>query len=142
MASSISRSLSPKLTLDLKHARLMMRNYHWAADLKMSGILFFAPHFCCPVLELIARHFFGGRYRSTLPKKFCNPPLTPPLRRQASARTRSGASLRQTSNGIEQASALYHSHPDSRAVGGLQAQSQPIGPSFFVMFSLCSRSLH
>src|SRR6267378_228521 len=110
MASSISRSLSTKLKLGLKHARLIIvRNYHRAADLKMSGIL-----------------FFGGRYRSTLPKKFCNPPLTPPLRRQASARTLSGVSPPQTSNGIAQASALYHSHPDSRAVGGLQAQSQPI----------------
>src|SRR6266487_943515 len=108
MASSTSRSLSTKLTLGLKHPRPIVRNYHRAAELKMSGILFFALHFCCPVLKLIARHFFGGRYRSTLPKKFCNPPLTPPLRRQASARTRSGASLRQTSNGIEQASARYH----------------------------------
>src|SRR6267142_4177872 len=127
MASSISRSLSTKLKLGLKHARLIIvRNYHRAADLKMSGILFFALHFCCPVLKLIARHFFGGRYRSTLPKKFCNPPLTPPLRRQASARTPSGVSPPQASNGIEQASALYHSHPDSRAVGGLQAQFQPI----------------
>src|SRR5204862_4103299 len=126
MASSISRSLSTKLALGLKHARLIMRNYHRVADLKMSGILFFALHFCCPELKLIARHFFRGRYRSTLPKKFCNPPLTPPLRRQASARTPSGVSPPQASNGIEQASALYHSHPDSRAVGGLQAQSQPI----------------
>src|ERR1700688_4809356 len=103
MASSISRSLSTKLTLGLKHARLMARNYHRAADLKMSGILFFALHFCCPVLKLIARHFSGGRYRSTLPKKFCNSPLTPPLPRQALARTQSGVSLQQTSNGIEQA---------------------------------------
>src|SRR6266581_873479 len=126
MANSIDRSLWTKLTLGLKHARLIVRNCHRAADLKMSGILFFALHFCCPVLKLIARHFFGGRYRSTLPKKFYNPPLTPPLLRQASTRTPSGVSLRQTSNGIEQASALYHSHPDSRAVGGLQAQSQPI----------------
>src|SRR6266478_9447927 len=107
MASSIGRSLSTQLTLGLKHARLIMRNYQRAADLKMSGILFFALHLRCRVLKLIARHFFGGRYRSTLPKKFCNLPLTPRLRRQASARTRSGVSLRQTSNGIEQASALY-----------------------------------
>jgi hypothetical protein len=92
----------------------------------MSGILFFALHLRCRALKLIARHFFGRRYRSTLPKKFCNPPLTPPLRRQALARAPSGVSPLQTSNGIEQASALYHSHPDSRAVGGLQAQSQPI----------------
>src|SRR5256714_15486305 len=126
MASSISRSLSTKLALGLKHVRLIMRNYHRAAELKISGILFFAPHFCCPVLKLIARHFFRGRYRSTLLKKFCNPPLRPPLRRQALARTPSGVSPPQASNGIEQASALYHSHPDSRAVGGLQAQSQPI----------------
>src|SRR6266566_7860518 len=126
MASSISRSLSTKLALGLKHVRLIMTNYHRAAELKMSGILFFALHFCCPALKLIARHFFRGRYRSTLPKKFCNPPLTPPLRRQASARTPSGVSPRQTSNGIEQASALYHSHPDSRAVGGLPVQPQPI----------------
>src|SRR5439155_23186428 len=97
-----------------------------AAGLEMSGILFFGPHFCWPVLKLIARHFFGGRYRSTLPKKFCNPPLTPPLRRQVLARTPSGVSPPQESNGIEQASAVYHSHPDSRAVGGLQAQSQRI----------------
>src|SRR5947207_11529453 len=126
MASSISRSLSTKLTLILKHARLIVRNYHRAADLKMSGSLFFPLHLRCPVLKLIARHFFGGRYRSMLPKKFYNPPLTPPLLRQASTRTPSGVSPRQTSNGIEQASALYHSHPDSRAVGGLPAQSQPI----------------
>src|SRR5438093_6164219 len=126
MASSISRSLSTKLALGLKHVRLIMRNYHRGAELKMSGILFFALHFCCPVLKLIARHFFGGRYRSTLPKKFCNPPLRPPLRRQASARTPSGVLPPQASNGIEQASAVYHSHPDSREVGGLQAQSQPI----------------
>src|SRR6266516_3207784 len=126
MASSISRSLSTKLVLGLKHVRLIMRNYHRAADLKMSGILFFALHFCCPVLKLIARHFFGGLCRSTLPKKFCNPPLTPPLRRQVSTRTPSGVSPRQTSNGIEEAPALYHSHPDFRAVGGLPAQSQPI----------------
>src|SRR4029077_2430512 len=118
MASSIVRSLSTKSTLGLKHARRIVRNYHRAADLKMSGILFFEPHCCCPVLKLIATHFFGGRYRSTLPNMLCNRPLTPPLVRQASARTRSGASLRQTSNGIEQASALYRSHPDSRAVGG------------------------
>src|SRR5438067_9241124 len=122
MASSISRSLSTKLTLGLKHAQLMMRNYHRAADLKMSGILFFALHFCCPVLKLIARHSFGGHYRSTLPKKFCNPPLTPLRRRQASAGIPFGVSPRQTSHGIEQASALYHSHPHSLAVGGLQAQ--------------------
>src|SRR5882724_5942528 len=126
MASSISRSLSTKLALGLKHVRLIMRNYHRGAELKMSGILFFALHLHCPALKLIARHFFGGRYRSTLPKKSCNPPFTRLLRRQASARTPSGVSPRQTSNGIEQASALYHSHPDSRAVGGLQAQSQPI----------------
>src|SRR5205085_9865219 len=126
MASSIGRSLSTKLALGLKHARLIMRNYHRAADLKMSGILFFALHLRCPVLKLIARHFFGRRYRSTLPKEFCNPPLRPPLRRQASTRAPSGVSPRQTSNGIEQASALYHSHPDSRAVGGLPAQSPPI----------------
>src|SRR6266571_4344822 len=126
MASSINRSLLTKLTLILKHARLIMRNYHRAAGLKMSGILFFALHLRCRVLKLIARHFFGRRYRSTLPKKFCNPPLTPRLRRQASARTPSGVSPRQASNGIEQASALYHSHPDFRAVGGLPAQSQPI----------------
>src|SRR5438094_3161491 len=126
MASSISRSLSTKLTFGLKHPRLIVRNYHRTADLKMSGILFFAPHFCCPVLKLIARHFFGGRYRSTLPKKFCNLPLTLLLLRQASARTPSGISPRQALNGIEQASALYHSHPESRAVGGLQAQFQPI----------------
>src|SRR5437588_11578399 len=126
MASSISRSLSIKLTLGLKHARPIVRNYHRAADLKMSGILFFALHFCCRALKLIAKHFFGGRYRSTLPKKFCNPSLTPPLLRQALARTLSGVSLPQASNGIERASAVYHSHPDSRAVGGLQAQSQPI----------------
>src|SRR5438552_11570255 len=126
MASSISRSLSTKLTLGLKHPRLIVRNYHRAAVLKMSGILFFALHLRCRVLKLIARHFFGRRYRSTLPKEFYNPPLTPPLLRQASTRTPSGVSPRQTSNGIEQASALYHSHPDSRAVGGLQPQSQPI----------------
>src|SRR6266513_454962 len=126
MASSISRSLSTKLTLILKHARLIVRNYHRAADLKMSGILFFALHLRCRVLRLIARHFFGGLCRSMLPKKSYNPPLTPPLLRQASARTPSGVSPRQTSNGIEQASALYHSHPDFRAVGGLQAQFQPI----------------
>src|SRR6267378_2724976 len=130
MASSIGRSLSTKLTLGLKHARLIVRNYQRAADLKMSGILFFALHFCCPVLKLTARHFFRGRYRSTLPKKFCNPPLTPPPQRQASARTRFGVSPPQTSNGIEQASAVYHSLPDSRGVGGLQAQFQPIWPSF------------
>src|SRR4029077_6238371 len=124
MASSISRSLSTKLTLALKQARLIMRNYQRAADLKMSGILFFALHLRCRVLKLIARHFFGRRYRSTLPKKFCNPPSTPPPRRQASTRTPSGVSPRQTSNGIEQASAVYHSHPDSQAVGGLQAQFQ------------------
>src|SRR5437762_11046002 len=126
MASSISRSLSTTLTLGLQHARLRMRNYHRATDLKMSGILFFALHLRCRVLKLIARHFFGGRYRSTLPKKFCNPPLTPPLRRQASARTPSGVPPPQASNGIEQVSAPYHSHPDSRALGGLQAQFQPI----------------
>src|SRR5207247_2960195 len=135
MASSISRSLSTKLTLALKHPRPIVRNYHRAADLKMSGILFFAPHFCCPVLKLIARHFFGGRYRSTLPKKFCNPPLTPLLRKQASTKKPSGVSPRQTSNGIEQASALNHSHPDSRGAGGLQAQSQSILPIFLA----CSR---
>src|SRR5437870_13833820 len=126
MASSISHSLSTKLTLGLKHPRPIVRNYHRAADLKMSGILFFALRFCCPVLKLIARHFFGRCYRSTLPKKSCNRPLTPPLRKQASPKTPSGVSPRQTSNGIEQASALYHSHPDSRAVGGLQAQFQLI----------------
>src|SRR4029077_6329102 len=126
MASSISRSLWTKLTLGLKHARLIVRNYHRAADPKMSGILFFALHLRCRVLKLIARHFFGKRYRSTLPKKFCNLPLTPPRQRQASTRTPSGVSPRQTSNGIEQASALYRSHPDSRAVGGLQAQFQLI----------------
>src|SRR2546430_17538513 len=125
MASSISRSLSTKLTL-IQHARPIVRNYHRVADLKMSGILFFALHLRCPVLKLIARHFFGGRYPSTLPKMFCNPPLTPPLLRQASTRTPFGVSPPQASNGIEQASALYHSHPDSRAVGGLQAQFQPI----------------
>src|SRR5437764_13304323 len=103
--------------LGLKHARLMMRNYHRAADLKMSGILFFALHFCCRVLKLIARHFFGGRYRSTLPKKFYNPPLTPPLLRQASTRTPFGVSPRKTSHCIEQASALCHSHPDSLPAG-------------------------
>src|SRR6266403_3836937 len=118
MASSKDRSQSSKL--------MVMRNYHRAADLKMSGILFFALHLRCRALKLIARHFFGGRYRSTLPKEFCNPPLTPPLQRQALARTPSGVSLPQASNGIEQASAVYHSHPDSRAVGGLQPQSQPI----------------
>src|SRR5207247_10423337 len=134
MSSSISRPRSTKLTLALKHPRLIMRNYHRAAELKMSGILFFALHLRCRVLKLIARHFFGGRYRSMLAKKFCNPPLTPPLRRQASTRTPSGVSPRQTSTGIDQAAALYHSHPDSRAVGGLQAQSQPIGPSFFGTF--------
>src|SRR5437667_11739027 len=142
MASSISCSLATKLTLGLKHARLIVTNYHRAAYLKMSGILFFALHLRCRVLKLIARHFFGWRYRSTLPKKFCNPPLTPPLLRQASTRTPSGVSPLQTSNGIEQASALYRSHPDFRAVGGLQAQSQPILPSFFGMFSLSSRNLH
>src|SRR5438094_10646365 len=126
MASRIGCSLSTKLTLDLQHARLRMRNYHRAAHLKMSGILFFALHLRCRVLKLIARHFFGGRYRSTLPKKSCNVPLTPPLPRQASARTPSGVPPPQGSDGIEQASALYHSHPDSRAVGGLQAQFQPI----------------
>src|SRR6266480_769987 len=126
MASSTSRSLSTKLTLGLKQPRPIVRNYRRAADLKMSGILFFALHLRCRVLKLIVRHFFGWRYRSMLPKKFYNPPLTPPLLRQASARTPSGVSPRQTSNGIEQASALYHSHPDSRAVGGLQAQFQPI----------------
>src|SRR5437764_14024191 len=126
MASSTRRSLSTTLTLGLKHVRLIIRNYHRAADLKMSGILFFALRLRCRVLKLIARHFFGGRYRSTLPKKFCNLPLTPPLLRQASAKTPSGVSPPQTSNGIEQVSAPYHSHPDSRAVGGLQAQSQPI----------------
>src|SRR5881394_727744 len=105
MASSTRRSLSTTLTLGLKHARLIMRNYHRGAVLKMSGI-----------------QFFGWRYRSTLPKKFCNPPLTPPLLRQASTRTPSGVSPLQTSNGIEQASALYHSHPDSPGAGGLQAQ--------------------
>src|SRR5207302_9429397 len=126
MASSISRSLSTKLTLGPKHPRLIIRNYHRDAELKMSGILFFALHLHCRVLKLIARHFFGGRYRSTLPKKFYNPPLTPPLLRQASTRTPSGVSPLQTANGIEQPSALYHSHPDSRAVGGLQAQFQPI----------------
>src|SRR5205814_8509562 len=134
-------SLSTTLTLGLKHARLIMRNYHRDAELKMSGILFFALHLRCPVLKLIARHFFGGRYRSMLPKKFYNPPLRPPLLRQASTRTPSGVSPRQTSNGIEQASALYHSHPDSPGAGGLQAQSQSILPSFFGMFSLSSRSL-
>src|SRR4029077_19942549 len=113
-------------TLALKQARLIMRNYQRAADLKMSGILFFALRLRCRVLKWIARHFFGRRYRSTLPKKFCNPPLTPPLRRQALARTPSGVSPPQESNGTEQASAVYHSHPDSRAVGGLQAQSQRI----------------
>src|SRR6266566_8730599 len=119
MASSKDRSQSSKL--------MVMTNYHHrAADLKMSGNLFFALHFCCPALKLIARHFFGGPYRSALPKKFCNLPLTPPLRRQASTRTPSGVSPRQTSNGIAQASALYHSHPDSRAVGGLPVQPQPI----------------
>src|SRR6266581_4894032 len=118
MASSKHRSQSSKL--------MVMRNYHQAADLKMSGILFFALHLCCRVLKLIARHFFGRRYRSTFTKKFCNPPLTPPLRRRASARTPSGGSPPQASNGIEQASAAYHSHPDSLAVGGLQAQSQSI----------------
>src|SRR6266480_6938458 len=123
MASSISRSLSTKLALGLKDVRLIMRNYHRAAEPKMSGILFFALHFCCPALKLIARHFFRGRYRITLPKKFCNPPFTRLLRRQALARTPSGVSPRQTSNGIEQASALYHSLPDFRAVGGLQARS-------------------
>src|SRR6058998_4463898 len=106
MASSISCSLSTKFTLGLKHARLIVTNYHRAAYLKMSGILFFALHLRCPVLKLIARHFFGGRYRSTLPKKFCNPPLTPPLRRHASARTPSGVSLPQVSNGSERASAV------------------------------------
>src|SRR6266568_7777097 len=126
MASSVNRSLLTKLALILKHARLIMRNYHRAADLKMSGILFFALHLRCRGLKLIARHFFGGRYRSMLPKKFYNPPLTPPLLTQASARTPSGVSPLQTSNGIEQASALYHSHPDFRAVGGLPAQFQPI----------------
>src|SRR6266699_3619297 len=85
MASSKHRSQSSKL--------MVMRNYHQAADLKMSGILFFALHLCCRVLKLIARHFFGRRYRSTFPKKFCNPPLTPPLRRRASARTPSGVSF-------------------------------------------------
>src|SRR2546423_6796493 len=104
MASSKDRSQSSKL--------MVMTNYHHrVAELKMSGILFFALHFCCPVLKLIARHFFGGRCRGTLPKKSCNPPLTPPLLRQASAKTPSGVSPLQTSNGIEQASALYHSHP-------------------------------
>src|SRR5437870_12550981 len=126
MASSISCSLSTKLTLGLKHPRPIVRNYHRAADLKMSGILFFALYLRCRVLKLISRHFYGRRYRSTLPKKLCNPPLTPRLRRQASARTPSGVSLPQASNGIEQASAPYHSHPDSRGVGGLQAQFQPI----------------
>src|SRR6266487_6740989 len=111
MASSTRRSLSTTLTLGLKQARLIMRKYLRDAVLKMSGILFFALHLRCRVLKLIARHFFGGRYRSMLPKKFCNPPLPPPLRRQASARTPFGVSPRQTSNGIEQASALYHSHP-------------------------------
>src|SRR5713101_3124309 len=113
MGSSISRSLSTKLTLDLKHARPIERNYRRAADLKMSGILFFALHLRCRALKLIARHFFGGRYRSTLPKKFCNPPLTPLPPRRALARTPSGVSPPQASNGIDQASALYHSHPDS-----------------------------
>src|SRR5438874_11592631 len=113
MASSISRSLSTKLALGLKHVRLIMRNYHRGADLKMSGILFFALHFCCRVLKLIARHFFGGRCRSTLPKKSCTLRVTPLLRKQASTKKPSGVSPRQTSNGIEQASALYHSHPDS-----------------------------
>src|SRR5205823_14140706 len=126
MATSTRRSLSTTLTSGLKHARLIIRNWHRGVEPKMSGILFFALHLRCRVLKLIARHFFGGRYRSTLPEKFCNPPLTPPLRRQASTSTPSGVSPRQTSNGIEQASALYHSHPDSRAVGGLQPQSQPI----------------
>src|SRR6266487_6671703 len=121
MASSTSRSLSTKLTFVLKLPRPIVRNCHRAAELKMSGILFFALHLRCRALKLIARHFFGGRYRSTLPKKSCNVPLTPPLRRQASARTPSGVPPPQASNGIEQASALYHSHPDSRAVGGLQA---------------------
>src|SRR5207249_11836779 len=124
MASSISRSLSTKLTLALKHPRPIVRNYHRATDLKMSGILFFALHLRCRVLKLIARHFFGGRYRSRLPKKFCNPPLTPPLLRQASARTPSGVSPPQTSNGIEQASAFYHSPPASWSVAGWQAQFQ------------------
>src|SRR5207247_9829431 len=142
MSSSISRPRSTKLTLALKHPRLIMRNYHRDAELKMSGILFFALHLRCRALKLIARHFFGGRYRSTLPKKFCNPPLTPPLLRQASARTPSGVSPRQTSNGIEQPSALYHSHPDSRAVGGLQAQYQPMSPSFSGIPLYRSRSFH
>src|SRR5439155_7733559 len=142
MASSISHSLSTKLTLGLKHPRPIVRNYHRAADLKMSGILFFALHLRCRALKLTARHFFGGRCRSTLPKKSCNVPLIPLLRKQASTKKPSGVSPRQTSNGIEQASALYHSHPDSRAAGGLQAQSQSILPSFFGMFSLSSRSLH
>src|SRR5437773_12570010 len=104
MASSISCSLSTKFTLGPKHARLRMRNYHRAAYLKMSGILFFALHLRCAVLKLIARHFFGGCYRSTLPKKFCNLPLTILLLRQASARKRSGISSLQALNGIEQAS--------------------------------------
>src|SRR5207253_9481795 len=106
-----------KLALGPERVRLIMRNYHRGAELKMSGILFFALHFCCPVLKLIARHFFRGRYRSTLLKKFCNPPSTPLLRRQALARTPSGVSPPQTSNGIEQASALDRSHPDFRSVG-------------------------
>src|SRR4029077_16034135 len=113
MASSIGHSLSTRLTLGLKQTLLIMRNYHRAADLKMSGMLFFAPRFCCPVPKLIARHFFGGRCRNTLPKKFCNPPLPPPPPRGAATRTPSRVLPRQTSNGIAQASALYHSHRDS-----------------------------
>src|SRR5260370_10643130 len=113
MASSISRSLSIKLTLGLKHARLIVRNYHRAADLKMSGILFFALHLRCRALKLIARHFFGRRYRSTLPKEFCNPPLTPPLLRQALARTPFGVSPPHASNRIPHASPVSHSHPHS-----------------------------
>src|SRR5260370_25939488 len=87
MASGISRSLSTKLTLGLKHARLIARNYHRAADLKIYGILFFALHLRCRALKFIARHFFGRRYRNTLPEEFSNPTLTPHLLRQSSART-------------------------------------------------------
>src|SRR5438876_9915600 len=102
MASSISCSLATKLTLGLKHARLIVTNYHRAAYLKMSGILFFALQLRCSVLKLIASHLFGGRYRSTLAKKFCYLPLALLLLWQASARTLSGISPRQELNGIVQ----------------------------------------
>src|SRR5437868_5744080 len=56
-----------------------------------------------PGAKVDRKAFLRRALSKHVPKKFCNSPLTPSLRRQALARTPSGVSPPQASNGIEQA---------------------------------------